>query len=497
VRKITKPFENLAAVVLVIIIAVPFFLHLDKLPVRIWDEARLAMNAYEMNMNGNFLVTRFEGNPDMWNTKPPLVIWLQVFCIRIFGFTEMSLRLPVAMAGFLTCVLLICFSKKYWNNYLPGIVASLVLVTANGYIHIHASRTGDYDTPLTFFTTFFLLSFFLHAETKEKVYLHLAFAAIVLAVFTKSIQGLIFLPAIALYLVLSGNFKSVVLTRSFLLDAIISFMVIGSYYLLREHYNPGYVKAVWENELGGRYFETLEQNAFSKTYYLEQLYYFLFPLWFWFVPAGVLLGLLSDWKDKRFVFFISLAAIIYTLFISLSETKLEWYTVPLFPLLSFLVAVFFVRISVMIHARISNNAVRFTALAIVYLPVFAYGYFGIIHKVYNPVEYEWDKDLYPISYVLQEARYGKRSVDGYVICYEGYSTQLLCYVRALNEMGQKIDFRRQDSLIAEQRVLASEPNVKKAIEENYQVEIEGEYGNVRFYRIVGRIRETSLGANVR
>jgi len=55
----------------------PIFLHLDILPLRMWDEARYAINAYEMNQNGNFIVTHYQGQPDMWNTKPPLMIWFQ------------------------------------------------------------------------------------------------------------------------------------------------------------------------------------------------------------------------------------------------------------------------------------------------------------------------------------------------------------------------------------------------------------------------------------
>jgi len=42
----------------------PIFGHLDTLPIRISDESRLAINAYEMLKNKNYLVTHFEGKPD-------------------------------------------------------------------------------------------------------------------------------------------------------------------------------------------------------------------------------------------------------------------------------------------------------------------------------------------------------------------------------------------------------------------------------------------------
>ncbi|MBJ6109715.1 hypothetical protein JAO73_11875 [Hymenobacter sp. BT523] len=42
-----------------------------------WDEARLAVNATEILQSGDWLITRYDGQPDLWNTKPPLFIWLQ------------------------------------------------------------------------------------------------------------------------------------------------------------------------------------------------------------------------------------------------------------------------------------------------------------------------------------------------------------------------------------------------------------------------------------
>src|SRR5688572_32570269 len=122
---------------LLIVAGIPLFVHLDVLPFRLWDESRLASNAYEMHKNGNFVVTHYNGEPEMWNTKPPLMIWLQVFFIKLLGFNELSVRMPSAIAGLLTCVLLLLFSDKYFKSYLPGAFACLVLVTTNGYVDIH------------------------------------------------------------------------------------------------------------------------------------------------------------------------------------------------------------------------------------------------------------------------------------------------------------------------------------------------------------------------
>jgi 4-amino-4-deoxy-L-arabinose transferase-like glycosyltransferase len=85
-RGLPLPYTRWLVPTLFVVLGVfPVFMHLDTLPIRIWDEARQAVNALEMWENGNFLVTHFEGSPDMWSTKPPLLIWLQVALIGLLG----------------------------------------------------------------------------------------------------------------------------------------------------------------------------------------------------------------------------------------------------------------------------------------------------------------------------------------------------------------------------------------------------------------------------
>ena len=120
----------------------PIFGHLDTLPLRIWDESRLAINAYEMLNDKNHLVTHFEGKPDMWNTKPPFMIWCQVFCMKLLGVNELAVRLPSAIAAFLTCLVLLFFSQWYLKSFWFGFIAVFILISAQGFISLHGTRTG-------------------------------------------------------------------------------------------------------------------------------------------------------------------------------------------------------------------------------------------------------------------------------------------------------------------------------------------------------------------
>ena len=470
---------------MVLLVSIPLFLRLDKQPVRIWDEARLAMNAYEMSRDGNLLVTHFEGSPDMWNTKPPMMIWMQAACIKIFGLNEFAVRLPAAVAGLLTCVFLFWFSKRYFEDYMPGLIACLVLVTTNGYIHIHAARTGDYDALLALFTTIFCCSLFLYIEKQSARYLHLFFAALTLSVLAKGVQGLLFLPALAGYVIYRRQFIPLLKNKWLYIHMLLFLLVAGGYYVLREIFNPGYLLAVWNNELGGRYLGTLEENRQPFNYYFLQLKNWLYKTWWWLSVAGIVVGIFAGiFRMRRLTIFVALLSLTYLLFISVSQTKLEWYAVPLYPLLCWLPAMLFYRLVLYLRGPDIHPTARLALPLLMLVLVFMFPYVNIVRKVYYGREYTWDEELYPISYVLQSAHRGHASLSGHVVCYQGYNTQLLFYIRALNRQGQQIDFAEASGLRTGTLAIASEPEIKRYIETHYTYEVAREYYNTRIYKIL-------------
>ena len=153
--------KYIAYILLAVLVYFAIFWNLDYMPIRLWDESRLAINALEMYKNGNYIVTYFDGLPDMWNTKPPLMIWLQVLMFKAFGISVLSLRLPSAISALLTTIAILFFSIKYLKSFWFGFVAVFVLISIDGYIELHSIRTGDYDSLLTLFTTLSGLTYFM------------------------------------------------------------------------------------------------------------------------------------------------------------------------------------------------------------------------------------------------------------------------------------------------------------------------------------------------
>ena len=90
----------------------PLFAFLGTLPLRTWDESRLAASAYEMTQTKNPLVVTFDYQPDHWSVKPPLNIWAQAISIKLFGVNETAVRLPSALSIMFLGIILIFLTSK-------------------------------------------------------------------------------------------------------------------------------------------------------------------------------------------------------------------------------------------------------------------------------------------------------------------------------------------------------------------------------------------------
>ncbi|MCB0376571.1 MAG: glycosyltransferase family 39 protein, partial [Sinomicrobium sp.] len=310
------------------------FLHLDSLSLRLWDEARRGVNAFTMAGEGHWLVPHFMGGPDNWGTKPPLLIWLQAIFFKVVPSPELAVRLPSALAGLSTALLLVWAGKKLLNAPFAGFLAALVLLTSGLYIDAHGAVAGDYDALLVLWLTAHLFTFFLYVHEGAPRWLYLSGLFLLLAGWTKGIAAFFFLPGLSIFVVLYRPARAVLTDRKLYLTAILAFAGIASYYLIREKLYPGFLQLVWDNELGGRYFEPKEGHGWGPDFYLRVVnkYELFFP-WQYFLPLGFWL-LWRNEITKSLGKLLLITALSFLVVISASATKLIWYVLPLLPLLS-------------------------------------------------------------------------------------------------------------------------------------------------------------------
>lgn len=478
-----KIWKYTGLIILLVLIALPIFSHLDSVSMNLWDESRLAENSLEMYQNHNWLVTMFDWQPDVWNTKPPLEIWLQVLSMHVFGINELGVRMPSAIAGMLTCLLLIWFFNKKGHLGL-GIISCLVLVTSYYTTINHAARSGDYDSVLTFFTTAYCIAYFLFLESGRRKYFNVMVVFIILAALTKGIAGMMMLPGLFIYTLCVRKTMQVLKLPNFYVGAGAFIVLVIGYYFLREHYNPGYIAAVKQNELGGRYNTTLENHKASFWFYYDLLASQRFSAWHLFIIPGIVTGLfLKDSWLKRAISYFAVAAISYWIIISSAATKLEWYDLPMMPLISVLAGVFFYQI----YTVLANSDILHT-----YLFKPALGLIFIYIVMYPPYRAKMDKILLPnngeevsqMATYLQGALHGDRNIDGYYFSWTEYHAEQKWYLNIFHLQHRPIYFLEHvPDDMAGKTLGTSDGKLKEYIEQHFINEKIYDYNTVTIYKI--------------
>ncbi len=338
-----KRLLNLDLLFLLILISLCFLFFFNGLgdySVRKWDEARNGINALEMMRSGQLFVTTFNNAPDLWNTKPPFLIWIIAALFKVFGVSELALRIPSALAATLTVGAMYLFAARILQSKLIGFLSGLIILSAFGFSDIHIGRSGDYDALLTFLTFVGSCFYFNYLQKYQQKFLSLSILFFVLAVLTKSIAGIFIVPAIIIFSLIFGDRSKTILSLSFWKIHLIGFGVVISYYLGRELISPGYLIAVWNNEIFGRSLQSNEAGRRSEfLYYWQWLVNFRFQYWTYLVPATFLTVFITKSSViKKWVIYSFGIVVSYYIIISVSQTKYLWYDAQLYPFASLLIA---------------------------------------------------------------------------------------------------------------------------------------------------------------
>ena len=484
-KLLNKSFFHIAIILLFAYFQL--FHKLDYLPIRVWDEGKNAVSAYEMLQNKHYLVRYYEGKPDETGFKPPLLTWHQVFFMKLIGINELSVRLPSALYALLTALLLYYFALRELNLPLVGIITVLVLLTSYGYLDRHIARTGDHDSMVVFFLTAQAIYFYKYLKYNDKRNLYLAVTtlALVFGTLTKGIVGLSFIPGFILYAAIHRKLKYILLHRQLYWSMLCYVLIISSYYVYRELHSPGYTSAVWNHELLPRY--TNSAGMYSN---LKDYFFYVRNLWDkrqvpWIYVLPFLIGTLFFIKDenlKTTFRYLLLLGVTYLVIFSLG-TKYSWYDAPLFPILALITAMgiyqwirYILRLPVSRYIR--WGMVVFAGASMIYFPLQS-----TKELTFDVREKYWVYEEEGINYVLREYLRQEQSIRNLGIAYSAYHSHIRFYMNLLNDTGSRIYFTDYKKLKPGSRVIACESPVKEYIEQNYECTFVSKKHHASIYQI--------------
>ncbi|MFK7968809.1 MAG: ArnT family glycosyltransferase [Bacteroidia bacterium] len=476
---------TLQLAVFILVAWLSLFYQLDKLPVQTYDEARNAINTMEMLENGHWLTRHIEGKPDTWETKPPLFVWVQAGCMRMFGYNAFAVRLPSALATLMLAVLLWVWVGKQVHDW-AGFMSALILMTSKGFISDHISRTGDHDALLTLFMVGYSILFF-HIIQSQKLHLLPWFGIlIVCAVLTKSIVGFFALPGLFLYMIWKKRHADIFRSGWFYLTAGFVIVLIAGYYALREYYYPGQLAHIWENELLPRFAnssEVYQYNDYHFLYYAKRIVFGRWQPYVFLSPVCVWFGFKSK-LTKPVLIFCLFQLISFFLIIS-SGTKNFWYDAPLYPFMAVIMGLGFFSVSEIWKKKLPQKLSFAPVLISVCL--ISLGLCWILFgKDRNQRDYPDEHEQY--GYLIAQAESIDDIPSDYILLTDGVYTHALFHKTAwkmrkkgnLEILSVKHDYRKDEV------VLSCQPKITSIFTERFQTDTLFQDRGCVFLRVMGR-----------
>ncbi len=371
--------DKLIAVFLFFLSFVLIFPNLGKNHLIPYDEAIYAKIARNMVESGEYAFMQWKPMA-VWYEKPPLYIWMTSLFMKLLGVAPLAARLPSAIMGLAT-VMMVYFAGKKMFNKTAGFLSAFVLITTTQYLYY--SRAAMTDVTTTFFVTASLLSYLFVRGRRGNLYWLLPGALAGFAVMTKGVVGLLPFPIIfmcEIYLLITKQSRF-----SFKFFGPLAFMLLGwavvalpwhiymyrsfGYEFLRQYI--GY--HVWDRAV-----TAIEDKGRPFTWYLIVLKVSM-RVWFLALLAALPLAVYRAFKKQRVYVFLLIWSLFIFLFFSAAKSKLVWYVMPLYPALAFMIGAFidsFLKFIMRRFKRLDTFAFKAFALFLIFAGSMVYFYFN-------------------------------------------------------------------------------------------------------------------------
>ena len=314
--------------ILVLIISSTIFLSRLYEPSLSGDSVKYALIGKTMLKEGNFLFPHLGEEP--YYKKPPLFFWLIAASFKVFGFNEFAARLPSALFGVLSSLLLFLLSYRITEDKLVSLLTATIFIL--NFEVIRVTTVVRFESSLLFIN---LLTLLLLTEVNLK---RSILAGIIsgLGALIKGPFGLLGLSAALLYYAIAEKEK----LKLILISIFLALLIPSIYFIYVWSQNPQFIKEFFENQIFGRITGELKEGTPRSFFFYERL--ILKHFWPWnllLIPSIYLLirGKIKVQNRKPFFLFLTMFLLTYIPLhlISLKFTRYSYY---LYPFLSFLAA---------------------------------------------------------------------------------------------------------------------------------------------------------------
>jgi len=453
------------------------FVKLGAPHLRLWDEGWFAVHAIEMWQNNSWWVSYFDGAPSATSSKPPLQYWLQRPFLVGIGISELSVRLPSAIAAGMTVLLLFFWSRVRWNEKQAWYV-SLILLTSIGFIGYHTARGAEADALLTLFLTLQGISFYEFVQSEKKAWIWALGLAVGLAFLAKSMAAFLMLPGMAVYLLVFDRTKFMRLLKNPHLygSMVAALAIILGYLIIRAQFQPDYL-GIFVRSNVGRYTSSLGHDH-GVMYYVDNMLNGRYVWWFPIAALGIILSFLPMEGKNQITRFSAVLSLTFLLVISISRSKLYWYDMPIYPWLAIAAAGALSKLESLIQGR----AKALIVAAMFVFPMYRmFGHTQSNALTYNEIEFE-APEIY-----LRKAWDSNKSMDGVKVWADRFDGALLFYKHKFAQRDDKMEIVHElKEINAGDQVLVHHEEYKSELFRAFDVKEVDNYRGATLYELKQR-----------
>ncbi|MEN9327222.1 MAG: hypothetical protein RI947_30 [Candidatus Parcubacteria bacterium] len=271
----------------------------------------------------------WDGKP--YYDHPPMGFWLMAITYGVFGISEFTTRLPSAVAGLLSIVLMYATGVRLFKRREVGFAAALILATSVWYVL--RVRSGNLDSLFIFFN---ILTVYCSLRASEKfVWFPAAMAAFACLLLTKTLVGAS-AGAIILYAVFPYLFKPKKNLRYIIIGVVVFILILLPWYYSSYKTYYDFIPHHFL-EIGTRsksllsYFQLKAEQPLFYLHMGVRKWYYL-----WILGIVSLIATLSFRRwETRFIILWNIV-ILYP-FLTSSETQL-WHLIPVYLPMAFISA---------------------------------------------------------------------------------------------------------------------------------------------------------------
>ncbi len=333
--RIKNFYKGLIDIIFIALVSVILFWGASELPLEKWDEFTNAQVIEDTKESNSFPVLFLNEKP--FFEKPPLWYYLNLGLTEILPYSPLTIRLISIFSGIILFVLILRFTRREFG-YLVSLLIFPFFVTIwhffifnlSGIFASHNLKSADSDALqlLLSFSTIYIL--FIYKRTLSIKYLFLAAVFTGLGIMTKGVFSLFPIFVFFLWFFYKKNYSEIWKISLYFLPVLI-IVILPWHIFMYLNFGNDFIESYFAYHIFSRVITPLESHEGGVLFHIIN---FLNPAIF---LTGILFpfALYSIWKKKLFkefkFFYLSVYSLLILLIVSIIQTKLSWYLLPVYP----------------------------------------------------------------------------------------------------------------------------------------------------------------------